>query len=101
MVVHATATGTRTGLPPRAGVVVSRAVGNAVVRNRTKRRLRGVLASRLGDVPAGTDVVVRATPAAATATSAQFGAELGRLLPRVLGSRRLRGAVDASARPGR
>ena len=34
-VVHATSTDTRAGLPPRVGFVVSKAVGDAVVRNRT------------------------------------------------------------------
>lgn len=51
----------------RAGFVVSKAVGGAVMRNRVKRRLRHMVAARLGDQVAGVDVVVRALPAAATA----------------------------------
>jgi ribonuclease P protein component len=51
--------------PARAGFVVSKAVGNAVVRNKVKRRLRHAAAAELADWPAGTDVVVRATPKAA------------------------------------
>ncbi|RRR99653.1 ribonuclease P protein component [Glycomyces terrestris] len=49
----------------RAGFVVSKAVGNAVVRNKVKRRLRHAAAAELPHWPPGTDVVVRATPKAA------------------------------------
>ena len=83
IVVHAGQTDARAGLPPRVGFVVSKSVGNAVVRNRTKRRLRALAAARIGQVPTGVDLVVRANPAAAHATSAQLGTELDRLLPRV------------------
>ena len=51
----------------RVGMVVSKAVGNAVTRNRVKRRLRHLAVSQLHRTPAGTDVVVRALPAAAGA----------------------------------
>ncbi|MDR1513355.1 MAG: ribonuclease P protein component [Propionibacteriaceae bacterium] len=48
----------------RAGFIVSKTVGNAVVRNRVKRRLRHLVADRLGELgPA--DVVIRALPGAA------------------------------------
>lgn len=90
IVVHANQTDARAGQPPRVGFVVSKAVGTAVVRNRTKRRLRALMAARLRDIPAGTDVVVRANPVAAQADSSALGAELDRLLGRVLG--RLGGA---------
>jgi ribonuclease P protein component len=59
-------------------------VGIAVVRNRTKRRLRALTASRLAGIPEGVDVVVRANPAAGQATSAELAAELDRGLNRVL-----------------
>ncbi|WP_433054183.1 ribonuclease P protein component [Dactylosporangium sp. CS-033363] len=49
----------------RAGFVVSKAVGNAVVRNTVKRRLRHLVRSRLADLPAGSVIVVRALPEAA------------------------------------
>ncbi|MGI3784446.1 MAG: ribonuclease P protein component [Janthinobacterium lividum] len=48
------------------GFVVSKAVGNAVTRNRVKRRLRHLAAVALVDVPPGTRLVVRALPRAAT-----------------------------------
>jgi ribonuclease P protein component len=50
----------------RAGFVVSKAVGPAVVRNLVRRRLRHLMRERLPALPADTDVVVRATPSAAT-----------------------------------
>lgn len=83
LVVHARSTGSPAD-PPRVGFVVSKAVGRAVVRNRTKRRLRALLAGRLTGIPGGTDVVVRANPAAAEAGYADMGAEVDRLLRRAL-----------------
>jgi ribonuclease P protein component len=83
IVVHANRTDARAELPPRVGFVVSKAVGNAVVRNRTKRRLRAGVATRLDGIPAGLDLVVRATPAAAHATWAELDTALGRQLEKV------------------
>jgi ribonuclease P protein component len=54
------------GAPWRAGFIVSKAVGNAVNRNRVKRRLRHLAAAALPSAPFGVDVVVRALPAART-----------------------------------
>lgn len=56
---------------PRIGFVVSGAIGNAVTRNRVKRRLRHLAAAHVTDAPfgmdpAGIDIVVRALPRAAT-----------------------------------
>ena len=51
---------------PRFGFVVNGAVGNAVMRNRVKRRLRHLAAAHLAGTPAGIDIVVRALPRAAT-----------------------------------
>lgn len=62
LVVHARLTNSP---PTRVGFVVSKAVGNAVTRNRVKRRLRHLVANLLTDEPA-LMVVVRALPAAAT-----------------------------------
>lgn len=84
LVLHLNATDARSGLPARVGFVVSKALGGAVVRNRTKRRLRALMAARLDRLPAGTDVVVRANPVAAHADSRELGAELDGLLSRGL-----------------
>jgi ribonuclease P protein component len=53
--------------PAKAGFVVSKAVGGAVTRNKVKRRLRHIVASRLGELPPGCSLVVRAMPSAALA----------------------------------
>ena len=45
---------------------MSKAVGNAVTRNRVKRRLRHLAAAHVADTPVGMDLVVRALPRAAT-----------------------------------
>ena len=80
LVVHARRTDARQAQPPRVGVVVSKAVGNAVVRNRVKRRLRAQVAPLLATVPLGTDIVLRANPAAAGAASREIGEALARAL---------------------
>jgi ribonuclease P protein component len=51
---------------PRIGFVVNGAVGNAVIRNRVKRRLRHLAAAHVAGTPAGIGIVVRALPRAAT-----------------------------------
>ncbi|HWH28120.1 MAG TPA: ribonuclease P protein component [Mycobacteriales bacterium] len=73
----------RSARPARAGLVVGRAVGGSVVRSRTSRRLRHLLRPRLAGLPAGTRLVVRAAPAAATATSEQLGRDLDAALRRL------------------
>ncbi|WP_018330359.1 ribonuclease P protein component [Actinomycetospora chiangmaiensis] len=69
--------------PSRAGFVVGRAVGNSVVRHRTTRRLRHLVAERLDALPTGTLLVVRAHPPAAGATSAELADDLDAALRRL------------------
>ena len=57
---------------PRFGLIVSKAVGPAVIRHRVARRLRHMCATIVADLPAETDVVIRALPGAATADSAEL-----------------------------
>jgi ribonuclease P protein component len=73
------------------GFVVSKAVGGAVVRNRTKRRLRALVRPLLPRLAPGTRMVVRAQPAAALAPTSALGADLTRALHRV-------GALPATER---
>jgi ribonuclease P protein component len=70
---------------PRVGLVVSRALGGAVVRNAVARRLRAVVRDRLAGLPVGATVVLRALPSAATARSADLAADLDACLDRLLG----------------
>ncbi len=68
--------------PARVGFVVSKAVGNAVVRNRVQRRLRHLLRAELETLPASAILVVRALPAAADASSGDLAGDLARCLAR-------------------
>lgn len=67
VVVHLLLDEPAQAMTARAGFVVSKAVGNAVVRNKVRRRLRHLVRPLLADLPDGTTIVVRALPAAATA----------------------------------
>jgi ribonuclease P protein component len=62
--------------PKRAGFVVPKTVGNAVARNRVRRRLRHLVRERLALLPAGSNVVVRALPAAAKLDYDELGRDL-------------------------
>ncbi len=88
LVVHAIATTAPDAdatvlVASRAGLVVGRAVGNAVVRHRVSRQLRALLRDRLDGLPAGTDLVVRAQPPAAGSTSVELGSDLDAALTRL------------------
>jgi len=69
----------------RAGFVVSKAVGGAVVRNKVKRRLRHLMRDRIAQLPPGSLVVVRALPGAGGADQAQLARDLDAALQRLLG----------------
>jgi ribonuclease P protein component len=60
----------------RAGFIVSKAVGGAVTRNTVRRRLRHLVRERLGELPPGSVLVVRALPAAADLPYARLAADL-------------------------
>ncbi|MEJ2852460.1 MULTISPECIES: ribonuclease P protein component [unclassified Saccharothrix] len=68
----------------KVGFVVSKAVGNSVVRHRVSRRLRHVVRDRLPGLPPGSSLVVRALAPAATASSADLAADLDSALRRLL-----------------
>ena len=74
----------------RAGFVVSKAVGNAVVRNRVRRRLRHLIRPRLAELPVGARLVVRALPAAAAADHETLSADLDAALTSARSPRRRR-----------
>ncbi len=64
------------------GFVVSKAVGNAVMRNRVKRQLRHASSPLAESLPQGTTVVVRALPAAADCSYAQLTKDLSACVSR-------------------
>jgi ribonuclease P protein component len=74
------------GTPPpaRAGFVVSKAVGHAVVRNRVKRRLRHLMRERLPLLPPGSLIVIRALPDAGAAEHGELARDLDAALRRLL-----------------
>ena len=63
-------------VPARAGFVVSKAVGGAVVRNAVRRRLRHLVRERLTTLPPGATLVVRALPGAADVSYARLATDL-------------------------
>jgi ribonuclease P protein component len=95
LVVHALTGRPHPGV--QAGFVVSKAVGNSVVRHRVSRRLRHLIAQRMGTMPAGSALVVRALPASASASSAELAADLDGALQRL----RLAGAPQRAEAEGR
>ncbi|MEP6760783.1 MAG: ribonuclease P protein component [Sporichthyaceae bacterium] len=86
LVVHLAADATDPNVPPKAGFVVSRTVGGAVVRNRVRRQLRHLVAARLGGFRPGTRLVVRALPSAAAASWAELETALDSALSSALKS---------------
>lgn len=87
--VEATGASSDPGLCPRAprfGFVVSKAVGHAVDRHATARKLRHacMTAAEQGLLPPGTLVVIRAFPAAAAASSAEIHRDLDKCLVKAL-----------------
>jgi ribonuclease P protein component len=61
---------------PRFGLIVSKSVGPAVVRHRVARRLRHVCAELRPSLPADIDIVIRALPGAAHASSDELARQL-------------------------
>jgi ribonuclease P protein component len=70
--------------PARVGFIVSRAVGNAVTRNRVKRQLRHLARGYIQALPRGSLLVVRASPRAAAARQADLAAELDLVITTLL-----------------
>ena len=73
--------------PVRFGFIVSRAVGNAVERNRMRRRMRAVGRQFVDAGARGTDVVVRALPGSAQRDWASLSADMHDALDSPLMSR--------------
>ena len=96
LVVHCRQVPERTGT--HVGMVVARTVGNAVVRNKVRRRLRGVVMESQAVLPEATDVVVRALPPAAHASYETLASDFAAALPAALARRPKRAAQPARPR---
>ena len=85
LVVHALTPDVPTLDSSKVGFVVSKAVGNSVVRHRVSRRLRAVAREQLHRLPDTADLVLRARPEAADAPFDRLRADLAAGLDRLLG----------------
>ena len=68
------------GTQSRFGSSVKKQIGNAVVRNRIRRRIREILRRNSSEIPSGWDLVIHPRPSVARVNFAQLEAELLRLL---------------------
>ena len=87
VVVHLWVDASAASLPVQVGFTVSKAVGNAVTRNRVKRRLRHLTREHLPaleGLSGRAALVVRALPPSAEASYDDLGADLARSLGRVV-----------------
>ncbi|MFP3961765.1 ribonuclease P protein component [Actinomadura fulvescens] len=84
VVVHLLRRDDATEEDPLVGFIVARNVGNAVVRNSVRRRLRHLVRVHLDRLPRGSLLVVRANPAAGTARHDELAADLESALDRLL-----------------
>lgn len=68
---------------PRIGLIVSKAVGNAVARHKVSRRLRHAARAILDDLDPAEQVVIRALPPSRDAISPRLEQELRTALQRI------------------
>jgi ribonuclease P protein component len=66
----------------RIGVSAGRSVGNAVLRNRAKRRLRAAIAGLLSTLVPGKDLILLARPAISNASYTEIQTALVQLIGR-------------------
>ena len=77
--------GLEPGQKAAAAFVVGKSVGNSVVRHRVVRRLRVATLPVLAGLPGGTQVVIRAMPEAAAASTATLHRDVSSAIARVAG----------------
>ena len=83
LVVHVLVSADYTSSVPNVGFIVSSAVGGSVVRHRVTRQLRHIVWEQLSVLPPGTRVVVRALPAAASASSVELAGDIAKAFKRL------------------
>lgn len=86
VVVHHLPAAEPSATPASVGFVVGRAVGNSVIRHRVARKLRAQTVPWLTELTPGSRTVVRALPAAATATSVALRNDLDGARRRLTGT---------------
>lgn len=69
-------------LPPRVGLTVTKKAGNAVERNRIKRRLRALVRGKADEIAAGADYVIVGRSDLLNARFSEIQAEFSRRLRR-------------------
>ena len=69
---------------PRFGLIVSKSIGNAVVRHRTARQLRHICRELCAELDPAVDVVVRALPALVDAEPQQLRKDVRSAVVRAL-----------------
>jgi ribonuclease P protein component len=92
LVVRVRSRADATAEPARLGYVTTRALGNAVTRNRTKRRLRAAAHALKNDIAPGLDIIISARKPAATEPYATLARSVRTLLTRA-------GAIAAERDP--
>jgi ribonuclease P protein component len=83
--------------PTRVGLIVGRRIGNAVTRNRVKRRMREVIRSLHPQLRPGFDLVFIARPPSVSASVGELEAAIASLLRRADTLAPLRGAAPDGA----
>jgi ribonuclease P protein component len=73
------------GPQSRCGFSVKKAVGNAVVRNRIRRRIREIIRRNSSEIPSGWDLVIHPRRSVAQAPFAPLTAELLGLMQNLAG----------------
>lgn len=76
-------------IPPRCGFIVSKAVGNSVIRHATTRRLRHLCHDYYSQFPSGALVVVRAKPTITEVTFTDLNRYFAHILEKLLRDPRL------------
>ncbi len=87
------------GTAPRVGFVVSKRIGNAVIRNRVTRRLREILRPQLATLPAQTGIVVRTLPGIDQQPFAQLEADVTSALNSAMRKLSQRRAPETTSTP--